>query len=30
VIESKNPEVQGMDGAVKSLVEYLYEIAATK
>ncbi len=30
VIESKNPKVQGMDGAVKSFVEYLYEIAATK
>jgi acetylornithine deacetylase/succinyl-diaminopimelate desuccinylase-like protein len=30
VIESKNPKVQGMDGAVKSYVEYLYEVAATK
>jgi len=30
VIESKNPKVQGMDGAVRSFVEYLYEIAATK
>jgi acetylornithine deacetylase/succinyl-diaminopimelate desuccinylase-like protein len=30
VIESKNPQVQGMDGAVRSFVEYLYEIAATK
>jgi acetylornithine deacetylase/succinyl-diaminopimelate desuccinylase-like protein len=30
VIESKNPKVQGIDGAVKSYVEYLYEIAATK
>jgi acetylornithine deacetylase/succinyl-diaminopimelate desuccinylase-like protein len=30
VIESKNPNVQGMDGAVRSFVEYLYEIAATK
>jgi acetylornithine deacetylase/succinyl-diaminopimelate desuccinylase-like protein len=30
VIDSKNPNVQGMDGAVRSFVEYLYEIAATK
>ncbi len=30
VIESENPKVQGMDGAVRSFVEYLYEIAATK
>ena len=30
VIESKNPKVQGMDGAVRSFVEYLYEIAVTK
>jgi acetylornithine deacetylase/succinyl-diaminopimelate desuccinylase-like protein len=30
VIESKNPKVQGMDGAVRSYVEYLYEVAATK
>jgi acetylornithine deacetylase/succinyl-diaminopimelate desuccinylase-like protein len=30
VIESKNPKVQGMDGAVRSFVEYLYEVAATK
>jgi acetylornithine deacetylase/succinyl-diaminopimelate desuccinylase-like protein len=30
VIESKNPKVQGMDGAVRSYVEYLYEIASTK
>jgi acetylornithine deacetylase/succinyl-diaminopimelate desuccinylase-like protein len=30
VIDSKNPKVQGMDGAVRSFVEYLYEIAATK
>jgi len=30
VIESKNSKVQGMDGAVRSFVEYLYEIAATK
>lgn len=29
VIESKNPNVQGMDGAVRSFVEYLYEIAHT-
>lgn len=28
VIESKNPKVQGMDGAVRSMVEYLYELAA--
>jgi len=27
VIESKNERVQGMDGAVRSFVEYLYEIA---
>jgi acetylornithine deacetylase/succinyl-diaminopimelate desuccinylase-like protein len=27
VIESKNPKVQGMDGAVKSFVKYLYEVA---
>ena len=27
VIESTNPKVQGYDGAVKSYVEYLYEIA---
>jgi len=27
VIESSNPKVQGYDGAVKSFVEYLYEIA---
>lgn len=30
VIDSKNPKVQGMDGAVRSFVEYLYEIAQTK
>jgi len=30
VIESKNPKVQGMDGAVRSYVEYLYEVATTK
>jgi acetylornithine deacetylase/succinyl-diaminopimelate desuccinylase-like protein len=29
VIESKNPKVQGMDGAVRSFVEYLYELAVT-
>ncbi|HEY7617950.1 MAG TPA: hypothetical protein VH744_14175, partial [Terriglobales bacterium] len=29
VIESKNPNVQGIDGAVFSFVEYLYEYAAT-
>jgi acetylornithine deacetylase/succinyl-diaminopimelate desuccinylase-like protein len=28
VIESTNPNVQGMDGAVRSHVEYLYELAA--
>jgi len=28
VIESSNPKVQGMDGAVRSFVDYLYEIAA--
>ena len=27
VIESKNPKVQGLDGAVFSFVEYLYELA---
>ncbi|HEU4390477.1 MAG TPA: M20/M25/M40 family metallo-hydrolase, partial [Blastocatellia bacterium] len=27
VIESKNPKVQGFDGAVLSFVEYLYELA---
>jgi len=27
VIESKNPQVQGIDGAVRSFVEYLYEVA---
>ena len=27
VIESKNPKVQGMDGAVRSFVQYLYEMA---
>jgi acetylornithine deacetylase/succinyl-diaminopimelate desuccinylase-like protein len=29
VIESKNPKVQGLDGAVGSFVEYLYELAVT-
>ena len=28
VIESKNPNVQGIDGAVRSFVKYLYEVAA--
>jgi acetylornithine deacetylase/succinyl-diaminopimelate desuccinylase-like protein len=28
VIESKNEKVQGMDGAVRSFVDYLYEVAA--
>jgi acetylornithine deacetylase/succinyl-diaminopimelate desuccinylase-like protein len=28
VIESSNPKVQGLDGAVRSYVEYLYEMAA--
>jgi acetylornithine deacetylase/succinyl-diaminopimelate desuccinylase-like protein len=27
VIESKNPKVAGLDGAVRSHVEYLYELA---
>jgi len=27
VIESTNPKVQGIDGAVRSFVEYLYEVA---
>jgi len=27
LIESKNEKVQGMDGAVRSFVEYLYEVA---
>lgn len=27
VVESANPKVQGMDGAVRSFVDYLYEIA---
>jgi acetylornithine deacetylase/succinyl-diaminopimelate desuccinylase-like protein len=29
VVESVNPKVQGMDGAVRSYVDYLYEIATT-
>lgn len=29
VIESKNPKVQGMDGAVRSYVDYLFELART-
>jgi acetylornithine deacetylase/succinyl-diaminopimelate desuccinylase-like protein len=29
LIESKNEKVQGMDGAVRSFVDYLYQIAAT-
>jgi len=29
VIESTNPKVQGMDGAARSFVEYLYEVAQT-
>ena len=29
VIESKNEKVRGMDGAIRSFVEYLYEVAAT-
>jgi acetylornithine deacetylase/succinyl-diaminopimelate desuccinylase-like protein len=28
VIESRNPKVQGFDGAVRSFVDYLYELAA--
>ena len=28
VIESTNPNVQGIDGAVRSHVEYLYELAS--
>ena len=30
VIESSNPKVQGFDGAARSYVEYLYELAAIK
>src|SRR5215469_15397216 len=29
VVESKNDKVQGMDGALRSFVEYLYEVAST-
>ena len=29
VVESANPKVQGIDGGVKSYVEYLYEVART-
>jgi len=29
VIESANPKIQGIDGAVRSYVEYLYEVART-
>jgi hypothetical protein len=27
LIESSNPKLQGMDGATRSFVEYLYEIS---
>ena len=30
IIESTNPKVQGIDGAVRSYVEYLYEVARTR
>ena len=30
VIESSNPKVQGIDGGVKSYVEYLFEVARTR
>ena len=30
VIESTNPKVQGIDGAVRSYVEYLFEVARTR
>ena len=30
LVESKNPKIQGMDGAVRSFVELLYELAVTK
>ena len=30
VIESTNPKIQGIDGAVRSYVEYLYELASVK
>jgi len=29
VIEASNPKVQGLDGAVRSFVDYLYEVAVT-
>ena len=29
VIESRNPNVQGMDGAIQSYVKFLYEVAAS-
>ena len=28
VIESANPKIQGLDGAVRSFVDYLYEIGS--
>ena len=28
VIESKNPNIQGLDGAIRSQVDYLYELAS--
>jgi hypothetical protein len=30
VIESNNAKVQGIDGGVRSYVEYLYEVARTR
>jgi acetylornithine deacetylase/succinyl-diaminopimelate desuccinylase-like protein len=30
LIESKNPKIQGIDGAVRSFVEFLHELAITK
>ena len=30
VIESSNPKVAGWDGAVRSFVDYLYELAAVR
>ena len=29
-LESTNPKVQGIDGAVRSYVEYLYEVARAR
>ena len=29
LIDSKNPKVQGLDGAVRSHVEFLYDLAAS-